>query len=159
MRMKLEKHFISIISLLLLSLCSCASKRTNIIVPGHYSGVDSENELISCDLFIEEISEDKYFEHNGKNVIKDAISGNYYSIIFTFESEEFTSQRIDFLNFKDAYDGATGTPIAYVDDNRSWFTPHTSLNNDLLPQSECYYSIEIDFADTSLYSYLYFMED
>ena len=150
------RKLLVIISILVLSvfcLTSCQSKRTNIIISGHYIGVDSENQSISCELFIEAISENDYLTSNGKNVIKDAINSKYFSLEFIIYFSEDDTRQIDFLNFKDAYDGASGTPISYVDDNGYWLTPFTSQNNVVLPDMECCYSINI--IDLKLFTYLY----
>lgn len=50
-----SKIFYSFV-ILILTFTSCHTKRTNIIVGGQYLGVDSKNQLVSCDLFIEQIS-------------------------------------------------------------------------------------------------------
>lgn len=155
---KMKRKTISLLIILLLSLSSCSSKRTNIIVAGHYYGVDSENQLISCGLFIEQISENEYLAADGKNVIKDAIDNKYFSLEFVVNFSESDIQQIDFLNFKDAYDGANDTPISYVDDNGCWLTPFTSENNKTLPKLECYYSISLDINHVRLFAYLYAME-
>lgn len=128
----------------MLVLTSCISKRTNIIIDGHYFGISSRDQSISCDLFIEPISEEVYLNANGKNVIKDAITGSCYSLQFIVFFSENNTQQIDFINLKDAYDGATVTPIRYVDDNDCWPTPFTTLNNEIRPKSECYYSIYLN---------------
>lgn len=154
-----QKRIIGLLILLLLCLSSCISKRTNIIVSGHFIGVDSHNESISCDLLIKQLSKEEYLEQDGKNVIKDAINGNYYSIIFTINHQENGMKQIDFLNFKDAHDGANGTPISYVDDNNCWLTPYSSMNNEIMPLKDCYYSIHINIEDFELFTYLYYMED
>lgn len=92
-------------------------------------GIPSRDQSISCDLFIDPISEE-YLNANGKNVIKDAINGSCYSLQFIVIFSENNTQQIDFINFKDAYDGAMGTPIRYVDDNDCWLTPFTFENNE-----------------------------
>lgn len=142
-----------------LALTSCVSKRNNIIVSGHYSGVVSENQMISCDLLIEPISENEFLNANGKNVIKDAINDKYYSIDFFVNTSINDIQQVDFLNFRDAHDRARGAPISYVDDSNYWLTPFTSENNEVLPEGECYYSVHINSNDFELFAFLYFMED
>lgn len=127
---KMKKRIISLFCFLILSLTSCTLKRTNIIIDGHYFGIPSRDQSISCDLFIDPISEEEYLNANGKNVIKDAINGSCYSLQFIVIFSENNTQQIDFINFKDAYDGATGTPIRYVDDNDCWLTPFTFENNE-----------------------------
>lgn len=146
---------INLLTILTLSLTSCASKRTNIIIHGHYFGVYSENQSISCDLFIEQISKNDYLSSNGKNVIEDSINNNCFSLELIVNFSKDDTQKIEFLNFKDAYDGAEGTPISYVDDNHYWFTPYTTLNNEILPQRECYYSIHFKIRDLNLFVYFY----
>lgn len=154
----MKKRIISLFTILIFSLTSCSSKRTNVIVDGHYFGFDSKNQSISCDLYIEQISENDYLSSNGKNVISDAINNNYFSIKFIVNFYERDIQQINFLNFKDVYDGANDTPISYVDDNNCWLTPFTSENNDTLPKSECYYYIKINIDNLDLFVYLYAMD-
>lgn len=154
-----QKRIIGLLGLLILCLSSCTSKRTNIIVSGHYTGVNSQNESISCNLLIRQLSEADYIEQNGKNVIKDAINGDCYSIVFTVDDQDNGTQQIDFINFRDAYNGADDTPISYVDDNDCWLTPFSSENNEIMPLSECYYSVNLNIGDFALFTYLYFMED
>lgn len=155
----MKKRIIALLIIATLTLTSCVSKRNNIIVSGHYSGVVSENQTISCDLFIEPISGNEFLDANGKNVIMDAINDKYYSIGFFVNTSISDIQQIDFLNFRDAHDGAGGAPISYVDDNSYWLTPFTSENNEVLPKGECYYSVHINSNDFELFAYLYFMED
>lgn len=145
--------------ILILFLSSCNSKRTNIIVSGNYGGIDSQNELISCNLQINQISETNYLESNGKNVIKDSINGKYYSIVFTINYQGSETKQIEFINFKDAYNGAKGTPISYVDDNNYWLTPCTTNNNKIMNSTNCYYIVELNFKNIELFTYLYCMED
>lgn len=154
----MKRKIIYLFAILILTLTSCCSKRTNIIVDGHYIGVDSENQSILCELFIEPISENDYIASNGKNVIKDAINNDYFSIELIINFSENDIQQIEFLNFKDAYDGASGTLIRYVDDNNCWFTPFTSQNNVVLPDMECYYSINFKIGNSKLFAYLYATE-
>ena len=116
----MKKLIICLFTILILNLTSCSSKRTNVIVDRHYFGFDSKKQTISCDLFIEQISENDYLSSNGKNVINDAINNNYFSLKFIINFADSDIIQVDFLNFKDAYDGANGTPISYVDDNNSW---------------------------------------
>ena len=46
-----------------------------------------------------------------------------------------------------------------------WFSPYTTFNREVLPASECYYSIHISHAkhviqkDFELYTYLYFVKE
>lgn len=154
----MKKLIICLFTILILNLTSCSSKRTNVIVDRHYFGFDSKKQTISCDLFIEQISENDYLSSNGKNVINDAINNNYFSLKFIINFADSDIIQVDFLNFKDAYDGANGTPISYVDDNNSWWRPFTSKNNDTLPKSECYYSINFNIDNIDLFVYLYAMD-
>lgn len=154
----MKKLIICLFTILILNLTSCSSKRTNVIVDGHYFGFDSKNQSISCDLFIEQISENDYLSSNGKNVINDAINNNYFSLKFIINFADSDIIQVDFLNFKDAYDGANDTPISYVDDNNCWLRPFTSKNNNTLPRSECYYSINFNTNNLDLFVYLYAMD-
>lgn len=151
----MKRKIIYSFAILILTLTSCYSKRTNIIVDGHYLGVDLKHQLVSCNLFIEKISENDYLVSNRKNVIKDAINNNYFSIKLIIHFSENDIHQIDFINFKDAYYGATGTPISYVDDNDCWLTPFTSQNNVVRPDEECYYSINVKIGNSKLFAYLY----
>lgn len=57
-----NKKITGLLTIIILNLtsCRCTSKRTNIIVEGYYSRIDSRNQLISCDLFVKQISENKF---------------------------------------------------------------------------------------------------
>lgn len=151
----MKEKIISLLAISILSLTSCSSKRTNIIISGHYRGVDEKTRSVACDLLIGQISENDYLTLKGKNVIQDAINNNYFSLRFTVSFPESDTRQIDFLNFKDAFGGATGTPISYKDDNGCWLTPQTSLNNVILPYEKCYYAIHINIDDLELYAYVY----
>lgn len=154
----MNKRLLFLLVPIMICLNSCNSKRNNIIIDGHYTGVDSLNKRLSCDLFIEEISKDKYDDEEGKNTIIDAINGKFYSIAFTIYDAENCGNRINFFNFKDAYDNARGTPISYVDDNGWWLTPLTSDNNKTLSKSMCSYSVSANTKNFQLFSYLNFLE-
>lgn len=112
------KRVICLLNLLCIASLGCCSlnRRINIIVPGHYFGVDALNESRTCDLIINQISEEEYLKADGKNVIQDAINGNYFSIDFSIIYSEDNIEKVVFTNFKDAYNGATGTPICYNDE-------------------------------------------
>lgn len=155
----MKKGIITLLTVSILSLVSCTSKRNNIIVSGYYFGVDSQNSLISCELSINQISKDDFLVADGVNVVEDEINGNFYLLNCLVRLANNEVQKINFLNLKDAYDGAKGAPISYVDDNNYWLTPFTSENNETLPVSECYYSVNIDINDFKLSAYLHFMED
>ena len=87
------------------------------------------NESRTCDLIINQISEEEYLKADGKNVIQDAINGNYFSIDFSIIYSEDNIEKVVFTNFKDAYNGATGTPICYNDEKKCcWFSPYTTFN-------------------------------
>lgn len=154
-----HKNIFCLFFMFLFSLVSCVSRRINIIVPGRYVGVVSQNENISCKLFITRLSETEYIQQNGKNVIRDGINNEYYLLEFTLCYEENNMQRIDFFNFRDAYKGAAGTPISYVDDNNCWFTPISARNNYILPSSECCCSVSANVDGFEFYSYLFCDED
>ena len=156
------KRVICLLNLLCIASLGCCSlnRRINIIVPGHYFGVDALNESRTCDLIINQISEEEYLKADGKNVIQDAINGNYFSIDFSIIYLEDNIEKIVFTNFKDAYNRATGTPISYNDEKKCcWFEPHTVFNREVLPASECYYCIEIYKKDFELFKYLYFVKE
>ena len=162
------KRVICLLNLLCIASLGCCSlnRRINIIVPGHYFGVDALNESRTCDLIINQISEEEYLKADGKNVIQDAINGNFFSIDFSIIYSEDNILKVVFTNFKDAYNGATGTPICYNDEKKCcWFSPYTTFNREVLPASECYYSIHISHAkhviqkDFELYTYLYFVKE
>ena len=108
------KRVICLLNLLCIASLGCCSlnRRINIIVPGHYFGVDALNESRTCDLIINQISEEEYLKADGKNVIQDAINSIDFSIIYSEDNIE----KVVFTNFKDAYNGATGTPICYNDE-------------------------------------------
>ena len=100
-----------------------------------------------------------FLNANGKNVIRDAINDKCYSLEFYVNLSENDVKQVDFLNLRDAYNNASGTPISYVDDNNYWLTPFTSENNETLPVSRCYYSVNINIGDFKLSAYLHFMDD
>ena len=134
-------HRISILSMLFLGLSSCfpvVSKRTNYIIAGEFSGVDSYDERISCSLSITSITKEQFEAANGVNVIEDLVKKVYFKLEFSYTLLEKT-ETIDFLNFADAYKGATDIPVSYLDENGIWFTPHTVLNSE--ESENPYYSI------------------
>ena len=153
----MKKKAISLFIISILSLTSCMNWRTDIIIEGYYSGIDENHDSVPCDLYIKPISKNEYINGKGRNVIKDAINGNYFSLEFFIHFSEEDVVQFDFLNLRDAFDGATGTRISYVDDNRTWFTPQTTLNSKVLPKSECRYVVEI-YGDFELGFYLYAVE-
>lgn len=155
----MKELIIALLTIPTLALTSCTSKRNNIIIGGHFYGLCLENKEISCDFFIEQISEDTFLNANGKNVIRDAINDKCYSLEFYVNLSEKSIKQVDFLNLRDAYNNATGTPISYVDDNNFWLIPFTSENNETLPVSRCYYSVDINIDDFQLSAYLHFIED
>lgn len=134
-------------------------KRNNVIVEGYYSGVDAQNSLISCEISISRISKNELLNANGINVLEDGINGEFYSLNCVVMLPNNKTQIINFINLKDAYNGAKGTPISYVDDNYNYITPHTSLNKEILPSQKCYYAINLNSYDFYLFAYLYFVED
>lgn len=147
---------LSVLAIFVLILSSCTTnKRTNVIVPGlYYSyGIDDEND-IDYYLAIEQITKSEYLNANGQNVIKDAISNNYYSVNFEKHSND-DIENVPFTNLKDAYDGAEGTPVSYVDDNGYWLTPFTSENGRTLSYLNSYYSVHIKNSTFELITYLY----
>ena len=155
----MNKRILFLFIPIVICLNSCNSKRNNIIIEGHYAGVDTFNKSAFCDLFIKEINIDEYTNAKGKNTIVDAINGKFYSIEFNINETEKYGHRIDFFNFKDAYDNARGTPISYVDDNGWRLTPLTSDNNKILSKSICSYNVSINTKDFQLFSYLNFLND
>lgn len=140
-------------------LCSCSSKRTNIIVSGSYSGADSKNPSLSCELSVNRISKDVYLEADGINTVEDGINGNFYSLNCVVRLADGGVKTIDFVHLKDAYGGAKGTPVSYVDDHDNWLTPFTSLNNGSVSEEECYYSVDLNSYDFDLFAYLYIVKD
>ena len=144
-------------SLFFLLLTSCTTNlRTNEIVEGDFFGIDSNDESKKCVLKVNSISEKDFIDAKGKNVIKDEITLDFYSINFYVSSEINDYVQYDFLNLKDAHNGAKDTPISYVDDHRYFITPFTTLDNKPLPYSDCYYSVHIHNSDgINIFSYLY----
>lgn len=144
-------------------LASCSSlfstnHRTNRIVAGEYWGTCSYNEGVSTYLKLEEIEEEAYQAANGINVVKDEVGGGYYSLQFAFVDESGSEMHYDYVNLKDAYDGATGTPIAYRDENGSWFYPITDPDTKASwNYTDPYCSVHIfdEKNDIEIYSYLY----
>ncbi|MGM9814393.1 MAG: hypothetical protein ACI32C_05850 [Candidatus Enteromonas sp.] len=83
----------------LLGLTSCWFKvnhRRNIIVPGHFSGVNEYDESVLCDLWIEPISKEEYKHANGINVIRDEINRKHYSVHLSIISPGIVTQPIVF---------------------------------------------------------------
>lgn len=151
---------LSVLATFVLILSSCTTnKRTNVIVPGLYYSysIDDEND-IDYYLAIEQITKSEYLNANGQNVIKDAISNNYYSVNFEKHSND-DIENVPFTNLKDAYDGAEGTPISYVDDNGYWLIPFTSENGKIVSYSNSYYAIHIVDLNFESFVYLYAMEN
>ena len=147
---------ISILSILFLGLSSCfpiVSKRTNYIIAGEFSGVDGYDERISCSLSITSITKEQFETANGVNVIEDLVKKAYFKLEFSYTLLEKT-ETIDFLNFADAYKGATGIPVCYKDQNGFYFEPHTVLNSQ--ESENPYYSIQTDNThEQKLFVHLY----
>ncbi len=148
------KKVLSLCSFLIMSLLlvSCINRRTNYFIPGFFTGPNVRDDTQLCYLNVEEITEDVFQDANGINVIHDLVADKFYSLefyIITSESEKIT---VDFINFKDAYDGATGTPISYKDDNHSWIRPYTSYLADGEVE---YYSVHIEKDNINVFTYLY----
>lgn len=117
----------------LLSSCSwlfSTNHRTNRIVAGEYWGPCDCKEGISTYLKIEEINQETFENAKGINVVKDEVGGGYYSIIFAYTDASGAEKHYDYVNLKDAYNGATGTPISYRDENNSWFYPITDRDRE-----------------------------
>lgn len=141
-----------------LSLFSCGfpNYRRDYIVPGEFYGVNDYEKEFSTYLKIEEISEEEYSKSNGINAIKDLVGGGYYSLIFTYTDSSGNVARYDFKNLADAYNGVTSTPISYLNDNDTWFTPFTSVGEHTsLAFENCYYSVHIPDESINIFSYLY----
>ncbi len=147
------------VSLMSLRLCSNVTKRTNFIVPGIFIGTneyeDGTNKEEYC-LKIAKISEDVYAGSNGKNVIKDEVRSGYYSIVFFKVGVKDEPTYFDFFNFKDAYNGATGTPICYVDDNGWRLVPFTNNYQD---DEQPTYMISMTKNEPKIFSYCYLKEE
>ncbi len=159
--MKFKLIGLTMLPVLMLSSCT-VNKRTNVIVPGIFYGIDTSNESISCILKVESISESDFKMVNGTNVIQDQINNEkYFSIEFNVYDDKGNKENYTFLNLKDAYDGDIGTPISYVDDQGFWLNPITSENNKVLSYADCYYNIHIINSKINLeiFTYLYAMED
>ncbi len=147
------KKVLSLCSFLIMSLLlvSCINRRTNYFIPGFFTGSNECDDSQLCYLNVEEITEDVFQGSNGINVIHDLVADKFYSLefyIITGESEKIT---IDFINFKDAFDGATGTHISYKDDNHSWITPYTNLSSS----EEKYYAVNVKKDNLDVFTYLY----
>ena len=70
------------------------------------------------------------------------------------DSNKYT---FDFINFKDAFNGATGTLIAYKDENRTWLTPFTTGREGWAGGDYC--SVHITNVEPEIYTYLYLKEN
>lgn len=159
---KTHMKFVVLPLLLLPTLASCitnyASKRTNPIVPGEYWGDDeySDKGEFSIYLKIEEIDESSFNEADGINVMQDEVGGGYYSIVLTFTDSSGTETQYNWINIRD-YSDTHDFPVSYLDDNRTWLTPMTSINRDVLPYEKCSYSVHVtgEKTDYEFYSYLY----
>ncbi|MGM9814396.1 MAG: hypothetical protein ACI32C_05865 [Candidatus Enteromonas sp.] len=156
------KQKITLLVVSLLGLTSCwfrVNHRRNIILPGRFSGVGGPDESVLCDLLIEPIAEEEYEKAKGINVTRDEINGSHYSMRFSIARPGEDPETVDFANFKDAYDGARGTPISYVDDNRWWFSPLTWGKDETLSTTTATYSIENYKEKFEVYAFLYPKEE
>lgn len=109
-------------------LCNCfsctkISHRNNYFLEGLFSGVNMKNEDMMCYLKVDEISQDEYEAANGINVVNDLVKFKYYSLDFYTTINDEEEVHYGFVNLRDWYNGATGTPIKYVDDNGSNIYP------------------------------------
>lgn len=136
------------------------TKRTNIIIPGEFYGEDDSHGGISCSLTIKEITKKQFLAAKGINVIEDQVKqGNYYSIVFQAVDPTGFARHYDFVNLQDAFDGATGTPISYEDEQDYWVTPYTSLNNEVQPYEDSYYGVHLTNSNKDLEIGVYLYPD
>lgn len=153
--MKITKRKLFLFSTAVLCLSSCgANHRTNYIIPGNYSGYNAYDKTMTCTLSVTSIDKSEYQEAKGINVIKDLVKTGYYKLDFYIFYAEEEYKQFDFINLKDAYKGSKGTPIKYIDDNKTVLSPGPAPKDDSMKQ---FYSVEAflgeehtDFAYFSL---------
>jgi len=155
------KKYISLIMLLLIpSLMSCVNHRNNYFVEGHFQGINSYAENETYFLNVNTISKKKYESSSGINVVQDLVNPGYYSLDFYYFNSENEKISYDFVNLRDAYNGATGTNISYVDDNEIWLSPFSTDNDRHEDNYDfCYYSVHISKSVKDIYVYLFICEE
>lgn len=148
---KIWKIALFIVLMIPLSSCFNTNRRINYFIPGCFIGYNEYNNTQTCYFNVEEITKNSFQEANGVNVIHDLVSNKFYSLEFYVIDHESNQYTIDFINLKDAYNGAKGTPIAYKDDNQNWITPFAGMVSE---KEANYYSIHITNEDFEIYTYL-----
>ena len=159
--MNRKTRLVSLFPLILL-LCSCyftpLSKRINYFIPGLFTGYNDYDNTQSCFLNITEITKDSFKSSNGKNVIHDLVADKFYSLEFYVIDKDANKYTFDFINFKDAFNGATGTLIAYKDENGTWLKPFTTGREGWADVGD-YCSVHITNVEPEIYTYLYLKEN
>lgn len=148
----MKRLLISLCCLLsMLSSCSfhTINRRTNYIVSGTFIGHNEDNVEETYCLKLINISEEEFLKANGLNVIEDKIIKNYYRILF-YKIDENEPIYYEFINFKDAFNGAKGTPIVYESDNDWRLWPHTNNSYKTNP----YYSVYNDNQQIYVFCHL-----
>jgi hypothetical protein len=91
----------------------------------------------------------------GEDVVKDEVGGGCYKLVLSMRKEG-DDRWLHFHNLHDAFNGATGTEIQYVDDNDNWIKPYKESNSQL---GGTIYSITYHSgssgADVDLFTYFY----
>ena len=119
--------------------CQTINRRRNHLFECSFN---CKNDADSFHLEIKKISEQKYADSNGKNVVEDSISpGSFYSVCLVKEDEE--DIYLDFYNLHDRHPKVKKIEVHYNDDNGSILFPSSNHDN----YSEFYYIVE--------YNYLY----
>lgn len=148
---KIWKIALFIVLMIPLSSCFNTNRRINYFIPGCFIGYNEYNNTQTCYFNVEEITKNSFQEANGVNVIHDLVSNKFYSLEFYVIDHESNQYTIDFINLKDAYNGAKGTPIAYQDEHQNWIIPFGGMVSE---KEENYYNIHITNEDFEIYTYL-----
>ena len=153
---KTWKIALFIVLMIPLSSCFNTNRRINYFISGFFIGYNENNNTQTCYFNVEEITKNSFQEANGVNVIHDLVSNKFYSLEFYVIDHESNQYTIDFINLKDAYNGAKGTPIAYQDEHQNWIIPFGGMVSE---KEENYYNIHITNKDFEIYTYLFLNEN
>ncbi len=106
---------------------------------------------------VDEIDKDQYDKAGGVNVVQDLVSLKYYSLEFYATLQNGTKKPYELKGFSDAYKGAAGTKISYVDENNIWLQPCVEYDQNSISTDKCCYSIHTAKPKDNfeIYTYLY----
>ena len=104
---------------LLLGSCFTVNHKKNYFVAGQFEATVDE---VGYYLKVEEISKSVFSSSSGINTVEDAVTGKYFSVLFSECAGEQTAS-IDLVDLRDENPRTKAIPACYVDDNGVSMTP------------------------------------